>query len=190
MKEWIDRYVHAVTGRLPQNQRADIERELRGLIEDMLDERAGGGEPEADRVEAVLKELGDPEEWAAKYRGRERYLIGPDVFDAYVMVLKVVGASILLGLTVAFFLQLAFNPAGIMELFANYVVNLVLGLVQGFAWVTFAFALIDHYGGLRKTGKGKTRKAWSPADLPPVPDPKLDIKASEPIAAFFSSWWA
>lgn len=38
--EQIDRYIYAVTKRLPQLQRDDIAEELHGLIEDMLDEYA------------------------------------------------------------------------------------------------------------------------------------------------------
>jgi hypothetical protein len=37
--EMIDRYVYAVTKRLPEKQREDVSDELRGLIEDMLEAR-------------------------------------------------------------------------------------------------------------------------------------------------------
>ena len=35
----INRYIYAVTQKLPESQRADIEKELHGLIEDMLEDR-------------------------------------------------------------------------------------------------------------------------------------------------------
>lgn len=180
-----DRYVYAVTHRLPQNQRPDIERELRGLIADMLEERVGQGEADGGQVEEVLAELGDPAVLAAKYRGRERYLIGPGLFDTYVVVLKVVAASILLGLTVAFLVQLAIQPLNILDAFIDYVTGLILGAVQGFAWVTLTFALIDRYVDPRDLKRKGGRKRWSPADLPPVPDAKLSIKLAEPIAGIF-----
>jgi len=183
MREWIDRYVYAVTRRLPQGQRADVERELRGLIEDMLEERGDGDQSEAGRTEAVLKAPGHPEDLAAKYRGRERYLIGPGVYGAYLAVLAVTVASIALGMTVAFLIQLAFDPRQSVSLLAGYAVDLLLAVLQGFAWVTIVFALIERRGSRPETDRAAERKDWSPAELPPVPDPGLDIRLREPVAA-------
>lgn len=72
--EVIDRYIYAVTQRLPEHQREDIHRELQSLIEDMLEERKPTGQASKEEVEEVLLELGPPNELAAKYRGYERYL--------------------------------------------------------------------------------------------------------------------
>ena len=58
--ELIARYVYAVTRELPENQRLDIDKELRSLIEDMLDERCSGSDPAITDIEAVLSELGNP----------------------------------------------------------------------------------------------------------------------------------
>ena len=58
----IDRYIYDVVRRLPPNQRQDIERELRSLIEDMLESG-----PENRNVEDVLKELGNPLDLARQY---------------------------------------------------------------------------------------------------------------------------
>jgi len=185
MREWIDRYVYAVVHRLPQNQRSDIEKELRGLIEDMLDERAGTGEKEDDRIAAVLKELGHPDELAAKYRGHDRFLIGPGMFDTYVTVLKVVGASIVLGMTVAFVIGLAVDPSAPARQLLDYAANLLAGLISGFAWVTIIFALMERFGSAGKAGQKAGRRDWSPADLPPVPDAKLSIRTVEPVVCLF-----
>ena len=48
--EMINRYIYAVTQKLPQSQRKDIADELRGLIEDMLEERAGQGTGKKNEV--------------------------------------------------------------------------------------------------------------------------------------------
>ena len=76
----IDRYVYQVVRRLPQSQRADIEAELRGLIDDMLSARGGG---KREDVIAVLRELGRPAELAFRYSGSRRSLIGPEYYDTY-----------------------------------------------------------------------------------------------------------
>ena len=57
--ELIERYIYAVSRRLPVSQRADIEQELRTLIEDMIQERCHG-EAGQEQIMALLKELGDP----------------------------------------------------------------------------------------------------------------------------------
>lgn len=49
--ELVDRYIHAVTARLPEAQREDIKRELQSLIEDMLEERS----PESPRPSKTRK---------------------------------------------------------------------------------------------------------------------------------------
>lgn len=78
--EMIERYIYAVTQKLPQSQREDIAVELRGLIEDMVEERVGDTADEKV-VEEVLLELGSPREMALKYTGKKRYLIGPELFE-------------------------------------------------------------------------------------------------------------
>lgn len=73
--EMVNRYIYAVTQKLPQSQREDIAIELRGLIEDMLEERAEQGNGKENDVEEVL-ELGSPRSLADKYRGKKKYIIG------------------------------------------------------------------------------------------------------------------
>lgn len=47
----IERYVYAVTKRLPAKLRADVSRELYGLIDDMLAERCGELVPRRSRAD-------------------------------------------------------------------------------------------------------------------------------------------
>ncbi|HOV26477.1 MAG TPA: hypothetical protein PK566_09005 [Pseudobacteroides sp.] len=80
----INRYVYAVTKSLPEKQREDIEKELRTLIDDMIEEN---DEPVSyeKKVEKVLLELGDPEKLADNYRGSKRYFIGPKFYEKYLL---------------------------------------------------------------------------------------------------------
>ena len=56
-----DRYVTATVRDLDDDQRAEVERELRTTIEDMIDGRLEAGAPSRPEAErAVLTELGDP----------------------------------------------------------------------------------------------------------------------------------
>ena len=65
-----DRYVNATVRSLDDEQRAEVERELRTTIEDMIDGRLQAGAPSRpDAEREVLVELGDPVRLAAGYSG-------------------------------------------------------------------------------------------------------------------------
>ncbi len=172
----IDRYVYQVTKRLPQAQRADIEQELRGLIDDMLAARTGT--PSKEDVTAVLRELGHPSELAAKYSGTKRWLIGPGYFDIYMMVVKIAMAATGFGMALAQAIGfISEPPPNIWTAFGIFIASVFSALIQAFAWVTVIFALIERFAK-DAPWKGKD---WNPADLPPVPEKKAEIKRSEPI---------
>ncbi len=85
-----DRYVTATVRDLDEDQRAEVERELRTTIEDMIDGRLEAGAPSRPEAErAVLTELGDPVRLAAGYTGRPLFLIGPRVYPQWRRVMTV-----------------------------------------------------------------------------------------------------
>jgi hypothetical protein len=83
MTSLTDRYVHVTVRNLDEGQRHDVEQELRGTIEDMVDARldAGAAASRDDAERAVLVELGDPMRLAAEYTGRPLHLIYPCSVD-------------------------------------------------------------------------------------------------------------
>lgn len=88
--ELINRYVYQVGRRLPRKVRGDVEAELRSLLLDALEERVGTG-PEAESQfsdaaqTAVLEEFGPPAKMAAKYQPKPRYIVGPKMYDIYLI---------------------------------------------------------------------------------------------------------
>ncbi len=86
MTELIERYVHTVGLYLPQQERAEIEAELRSLIQDQLDDRYEGSSSQADVV-VVLTALGDPRRMAVSYLSQE-YLVGPSLYPFMMMILR------------------------------------------------------------------------------------------------------
>ncbi|WP_042144487.1 hypothetical protein [Paucisalibacillus sp. EB02] len=178
--EMIERYIYAVTQKLPQSQREDIGIELRGLIEDMIEERVGDGEVKKKDVEEVLIELGSPREMAIKYRGTKRYLIGPELYDSFLIVLKIVLISMFAGLGIVFVIQIIIDPVEILDHFVGLIVTLVTAIPQVVGWVTLVFALVDYYGGVQTKDLGLD-KTWHPSMLSAIPDPRRRIKRSEPI---------
>ena len=63
----IERYIYAVTKRLPKKIQEDVSQELRTLIDDMLMERCGDATPNEYDIKSVLTELGTPNELCEKY---------------------------------------------------------------------------------------------------------------------------
>jgi hypothetical protein len=178
-EELINRYIYAVTKNLPEQQRSDIDKELHGLIEDMLDERTAGQEVTRTDVEAVLVELGNPAELADKYRGYRRSLIGPALLPFYFTVVKIVVASIALSMLIVFMITTISDPTQVLKAFIDSLLSFIFTGLQGFAVVTLVFAVIDYFaqGDLLK----QEPKQWKPADLPPVPDYRNHIGRFDPI---------
>ncbi|RDW21274.1 HAAS signaling domain-containing protein [Oceanobacillus chungangensis] len=178
--ELINRYIYAVTQKLPQAQRKDIEEELRGLIEDMLDERVGDTGITVQDIEAVLLELGSPRKLADQYRGTKRYLIGPEIFDSYILVLKIVMIITASVIGINFVIQVILNPVEILDHFIDLIIGLVTGLPTAFGWTTFGFA-IPEMAGAYNFKELSLESEWRPSDLPPVPDEKRQIKRGEAL---------
>ena len=178
--EMVDRYIYAVTQKLPREQREDIAGELYGLIEDMLEERIQGGKRTNEDVEEVLMELGNPKHLAQKYRGTPKYLIGPEIFDSYILVLKIVIVSLAAVIGAGFIIKTILEPVSILDHFIELIVSLVTATPAAFGWTTLGFALGEYFGGLNAKDLS-FEKEWKPVDLPPIPDGKRQIKRSEPM---------
>jgi len=163
----IDRYIYAVTKRLPENQRGDIEKELRSIIEDMMEQY--DGESNEAKVQKVLLELGDPALLADNYRGSKRYLIGPDNYNNYITVMKIVFMAIFIGISVGVVVENIFSfDSNIPKIITEYIATLFSALLQGFAWVTVSFAIAEYYG-VKELNKNKDKKGWDLSQLPPIP---------------------
>ena len=184
--ELISRYIYDVIRRLKPAQRADIEKELRTLIDDMLSDRAGENAASFEDVEAVLLELGRPYLLAAKYREDKQYLIGPELFEIYMLVLKIVLIATAFGMALALIIGYAVTPPqNAFTTIGQFFGSVFSALVQSFAWVTVIFALIERF--LSKDVIPNKGIPWKPADLPPIPDKKMVIKKSEPIVGIVFS---
>lgn len=87
--ELIDRYVAEVGRHLPEKIRPDIEAEIRSLLEDNLEDRSRqeGRRPDEKMVVDVLKSYGKPEAVAATYLP-PRYLVGPQMYPTFMMVVR------------------------------------------------------------------------------------------------------
>lgn len=185
--EIINRYVYAVTKRLPESQRQDIAQELRGLIEDMIEERTGSREPNQTDVEEVLLALGNPSELALKYGANRRYLISPELFTPYITILKIVFGAIAISMTVVFIIETFLAPTFLLNHLLGYIGSTITIGAQAFAWVTIGFAFAEFKGQVPNDLKQIGATKWKPSDLPVIPDRKKQIKRSESIIGIIFS---
>ena len=181
--EMIDRYVNEVGEHLPRKVRADIEMELRSLLLDALEERAGA-EPSVKGTAVLLQEFGSPEAIAAQYRPAES-LIGPELFPTYKLVVTIT-VSIIGGLHLLLLGLTLWQANGVdwLDIALNMVFSFGRSAILNAGIVTLIFAIIERTAGDSLTLPEKKAKEWDPFALPPVKDPDR-IKRGELIAGIF-----
>ncbi len=103
--ELIERYLQEVGRHLPANKRADILSELRSSLNDSLEARTNG-QPDEEAVIQVIKEMGAPREVAASYYPEGQYLIGPELFPFFQLILGIVLAATVGGQLIAVIVSL------------------------------------------------------------------------------------
>jgi hypothetical protein len=161
-----DRYVSAVLVGLPESQRADVERELRGSIADAIDARIDSGESETAAERAALTELGEPGRLSASYSDRPLYLVGPANYLAWRRLLVHLLATIVPVAAVAVFavqsVALGGEPAWLSRAFAAAITTALTAALHVAFWTTLVFALLERYSDSRTS----SLSTWSLDKLP------------------------
>lgn len=171
----IERYVYSVTKRMDRKQRRDVSLELQGLIEDMLEERCCGREPDERDVRIVLTELGTPQALARQYDAdKDKCLIGQPYYTTYKYVLKLVLLCIVAGLTIAHGILGLLEPVRPFEAVAGWINSLWNCLFAAFSFVTLLFAFFQRRGI-------RVSESFNFDDLPPVPRHSKEISKWESI---------
>ncbi len=177
-EDLMERYIYAVTRRMPSKQKTDVANELRTLIGDMLEERCGEVIPAEADMRVILTELGTPNELYEKYEGGgEKCLIGAPYYASYLLVLKIVLMCVAFGMTVACLVQLitAAEPIVWYVSAMQWVSMLIGGLGSAFAYVTLLFTYF-----YKKNIQ--INEAFDLNSLPPVPEKEELIPKWEPIS--------
>lgn len=178
-KEWMERYIYQVVRRLPKKQRGEVSMELRELISDMLEQE--------EAIEAVLEKLGDPAEFAAQYQDGANSLIGPEYFDTYTWLLKIVLPCAMIPI----FIVGCIGAKGFEEIYEALFETLTGG-ITAFGSVTLAVAIMERQKVRLEKERKKTWRAeelegeapgrilgWTPQSLSPVPLKKARISRSD-----------
>ena len=159
-----DRYVEVAMRGTAPDARADLELELRGLIDDSIEARLESGDVDRPTAEVgALTELGDPTRLAERYRGRPAQLIGPAYFHQWWGLLR-----LLLGIVVPIVALLAgigeaVDGGDVGEVVSSTIVTALMVAVQVSFWTTAVFAVIE-----RVEPDPAPEHEWTPDDLPEV----------------------
>lgn len=187
----IETYIGEVTRRLPESNREDIALELRSTIGDMLPEN-----PSEEDVKSVLNELGSPVQMANGFRDWPMHLIGPQYFEHYVKLLKIVMP---IALTVTFILFMTANVIDytgtetIGAVFFHLLGDAISGLwntfIQTLFWITLVFAVLERTN-LKVTESCSTWSADELLKMTPPPKKKRISKFELFSDLLFAAVWA
>jgi hypothetical protein len=157
----IDRYLFEVGRHLPENQRKDILTELRSILEDTLEARSEG-DPSEEDVVAVLKEMGPPKGVAASYYAKGQYLIGPELYPLFTLVMGIVFVAIigaqLFALGVGYFFAMEAQPM------PDSLWDIISSLPAAVGSVVIVFAILQRFN-VRPEQK---EEPFNPRNLPKV----------------------
>ena len=163
---YIDRYVYAVTKRLPASMREDVKAELYANISDMMAE-----DPDNETLLLEkLRKLGHPRVLANNYRGKDRYVVSPEYYEDYINTLKIVGIIFIIVSLVTGFIQIASTtvnqsiPDIFQHVFNGIFDNLWEACLMAFAWTTIGFWIAS------TVNQKHQNQDWKLSDLPDLPE--------------------
>ncbi|MGB3700020.1 MAG: hypothetical protein WA997_02020 [Anaerolineales bacterium] len=158
----IDRYVYEVGRQLPRKNRADIQVELKSTLVDTLEDRVAGEPSQEDEIE-LLKEFGPPQKVAASYWPQGQYLIGPNLFPLFRMVVAitlivfVIVQLVLLGIAVVFD-QEVLTLLSVLDIFSE----MIGSVFTAFGIIVIVFAILQRFD----VKPGADDEEWDPRELP------------------------
>ncbi len=158
-----DRYVEVAMRGAAPDARADLELELRGLIEDSIEARLDHGEPDRSAAEVeVLRELGDPALLAERYRGRPAHLIGPAYFHQWWRLLRLLLSIVVPLVALLSGIGEAVDGGDVGDVVSSTIVAALMVAVQVSFWTTAVFAVIERVEPEPQSSDDE----WTPDDLP------------------------
>lgn len=180
MTTLTDRYLAATLRSVPPARREELAAELRASIGDMIEAHEADGQDTATAERAVLTELGDPAQLAARYAGRRLQLIGPTYYLAWERLLKrllsFVPATV--GTLVGLVEAADGNAGGAIGAGIGTALQVA---VQVAFWVTLVFAVLE------RTNTVTHLPGWHVDQLPEIRTDR-QIPLSDTIAAI--TWLA
>jgi hypothetical protein len=159
-KDLFYRYVDSVGRQLPKKRRDDIQEEILSNLEDALEDRAQteNREPDEEMVVEILKEFGPPEKLAAAYFPQQ-YLIGPRMFPAFLMSMKILLVIVLLQILVAAVVSISSNSSGLVDIVTSLWQAMPGSIVNStLLIIILVFAVLERV--VPQAGDEAKMKAW------------------------------
>ncbi|MBE9473610.1 MAG: hypothetical protein IMY85_01870 [Chloroflexi bacterium] len=162
--ELIDRYVYEVGRHLPRKNRADIQVELQSTLVDTLEARVEGEPSQEDEVE-LLKEFGPPQKVAASYWPQGQYLIGPNLFPLFRMVVGIALMVFIIVQLVLLGMAMVFNQEILTFMSVLDIFSEMIGSVfTTFGIIVIVFAILQRFDVRPETDQ----EEWDPRELPQI----------------------
>lgn len=169
MSNLIDRYIDVATRHLPERSRTDAARDIRVMIDELVEARMAAGEDQDIAATTVLNELGDPAQVARSFEDRPRYLIGPTYYPHYTWLVRTL-LSWVPG--VVFVVLMAVNvltdDQSLVPSFVDGILDAggtaFIVAVQIVFWVTLVYAIMER--AEPSGAEPETKGEWSVSELP------------------------
>ena len=165
--ELQERYIAAGLKHIPPTEKDGVERAMRRIIAERLQERGDASE-ETERE--VLRGLGSPRLLAEKQLKEPPHLIGPELYGTYMLIVKIVMTVAVIGTLIGNTVDFIVNGETILRYIAQSFAAAIGVAIGAFGWVTLVFAIME------KTAKQKIlteiQEDWSLADLPEKEKPQ------------------
>lgn len=175
--DMIARYAHDVARRLPREMRSDVGAELRALLTEELQARAGAAAPDPETARALLAGFGDPALIALNYHTPPPVIDARDTRLFGKLAAAIVTGLTILALSVALSDPAAATDAALPGRIADEMMRLGLQTLGVLLIVFWAIGTVR-----RQMPQG----AWSPRSLRPVRDPDV---INRPLAAVSILFW-
>lgn len=166
----IERYIHEVGRHLPRSQRTDVQAELRSLLQDMVEDQAQTKVEKADEdiVVGVLQEFGHPEKVAASYQSRPQYLIGPNLFPIFKLVLTIATVGFCAVMLASVVLSARRSDAFLMDVtraLVQAIPGIIEGLFSAFGSIVIVFVILERIIPEEEFAQDDPQ-TWDPRKLP------------------------
>jgi hypothetical protein len=162
----IEIYLTEVGRHLPARGRADIQAEIRSILQDMLEERSkASGHPVDDELTLeVLNEYGSPQKVAASY-APERYLIGPRLYPVFErLMFAALPITIVLALGLGWALGVSrVTTHDYIGLVLGTVGSILLSVITTLGGLAFVFAILER--AVPQFRMQTKEKEWNPRSL-------------------------
>lgn len=165
--ELQERYIAAGLKHIPPTEKDGVEKAMRRIIAERLQERGNASE-ETERE--VLRGLGSPRILTEKQLREPPHLIGPELYGTYFLIVKIVMIVAVIGTLIGNTVDFIVNDVELLRYFAISFATAISAAIGAFGWVTLVFAIME------KTAKQKIlteiQEDWSLADLPEKEKPQ------------------